>query len=70
VHYLPSLALSTLVNRLKGVSSRRLRQEFPAHVCRYQQGPALLVPLALRRSCGGTPLSIIKEYIEQQKRPD
>lgn len=35
VHYPPSLALSTLVNSLKGVSSRRLRQEFPAHIRRY-----------------------------------
>ncbi len=29
VHYPPSLAVSTLVNRLNGVSSRRLRQQFP-----------------------------------------
>jgi putative transposase len=32
VYYPPSLALSVLVNRLKGVSSRRLRQQYPAHV--------------------------------------
>ena len=32
VHYPPNLALSVLVNRLKGVSSRRLRQQFPAHI--------------------------------------
>jgi len=30
VHYPPKVALSRLVNSLKGVSARRLRQEFPA----------------------------------------
>ncbi|MFB7226046.1 IS200/IS605 family transposase, partial [Streptomyces sp. NPDC056227] len=32
VHYPPRVALSNLVNSLKGVSSRRLRQEFTGHV--------------------------------------
>lgn len=35
VHHPPSLALSTLVNSLDGVSSRRLRQEFSTHIRRY-----------------------------------
>jgi putative transposase len=30
VHYPPKVALSNLVNSLKGVSSRRFRQESPA----------------------------------------
>ncbi|MFJ5985117.1 transposase [Lentzea sp. NPDC092896] len=34
VHSPPGLALSTLGNSLKGVSSRRLRQEFSAHIHR------------------------------------
>ncbi|KAA2254086.1 IS200/IS605 family transposase [Solihabitans fulvus] len=70
VHYPPSLALSTLVNSLKGVSSRRLRQEFPAHVRRYLWDQHFWSPSYFAGSCGGAPLSIIKEYIEQQKRPD
>lgn len=70
VHYPPSLALSTLVNSLKGVSSRRLRQEFPAHIRRYLWGQHFWSPSYFAGSCGGAPLSIIKEYIEQQKRPD
>jgi putative transposase len=32
VHYPPKVALSQLVNSLKGVSARHLRQEFPAHI--------------------------------------
>jgi putative transposase len=70
VHYPPSLALSTLVNSLKGVSSRRLRQEFPAHIRRYLWGQHFWSPSYFAGSCGGAPLSILKEYIEQQKRPD
>ncbi len=38
VHYPPSLPISLLVNRLKGVSSRRLRQQYPAHVRKYLWG--------------------------------
>jgi putative transposase len=70
VQYPPSLTLATLVNSLKGVSSRRLRQEFPAHIRRYLWGQHFWSPSYFAGSCGGPPLSIIKEYIEQQKRPD
>lgn len=40
VNFPPKLALSKLVNSLKGVSSRRLRQEYPElvrHYCRAQR---------------------------------
>lgn len=35
VHYPPKVALSRLVGSLKGVSTRRLRQEFPAYIRKY-----------------------------------
>ena len=35
VNHPPKVAVSQLVNSLKGVSSRRLRQEFPDLVRRY-----------------------------------
>jgi putative transposase len=35
VHYPPKVALSRLVNSLKGVSARRLRHEFPGHIRKY-----------------------------------
>ena len=38
VYHPPSLALPVLVNRLKDVSSRRLRQQYPAHVRKYLWG--------------------------------
>ncbi|MFB9630361.1 IS200/IS605 family transposase [Nonomuraea helvata] len=69
VHYPPKVALSTLVNSLKGVSARLLRKEYSAHVRRYLWGGHFWSPSYFAASCGGAPLSIIKEYIENQKRP-
>ncbi len=48
-HYPPSLAPSVLVNRLKGVSSRRLRQQYPTADPEILVGRAFLVPIPLRR---------------------
>ncbi|GLY92328.1 hypothetical protein Airi02_102560 [Actinoallomurus iriomotensis] len=70
VRYPPKVALSNLVNSLKGVSARRLRQEFPTHIRKYLWGDHFWSPSYFAASCGGAPLSIIKEYIDQQKRPD
>ncbi|MER6171870.1 IS200/IS605 family transposase [Streptosporangium sp. NPDC001681] len=69
VHYPPKVALSTLVNSLKGVSARLLRKEYPAHIRQYLWGGHLWSPSYFAASCGGAPLSIIKEYIEDQRRP-
>ncbi|ADI10582.1 transposase IS200-family protein [Streptomyces bingchenggensis BCW-1] len=49
VHYPPKVALSKLVNSLKGVSSRRLRQEFTDQVNRAITRGRFLVPFVLRR---------------------
>jgi hypothetical protein len=46
------------------VSSRRLRQQFAAPI-----GRAFLVTVILCRVLRRRPLSTIKDYIEQQKRP-
>jgi putative transposase len=69
VHYPPKVALSRLVGSLKGVSARRLRQEFPDHIRKYLRGGHFWSPSYFAASCGGPPLAIINEYIEQQKRP-
>jgi len=69
VHYPPKVALSRLVGSLKGVSAHRLRQEFPAHIRRHLSGEHFSSPSYLAASCGGAPLKIIKDYIENQKRP-
>ena len=69
VNYPPKVAISALVNSLKGVSSRRLRQMRPELVRRYWKG-VLWSPSYFAASCGGAPLSIIRQYIEQQRTPE
>ena len=69
VHYPPTVRLSTLVNSLKGVSSRILHKEFPAHIGRYLYKGRLWSPSYFAGSCGGAPLSIIAQYIANQKSP-
>ena len=67
VEYPPKVTLSTLVNSLKGVSSRRLEQVHPDVTARYWRG-VLWSPSHFAASCGGAPLSIIKTYIENQRK--
>ena len=52
VNYPPTVPLSRLVNSLKGVSSRRLRQMHPALRRRYWKG-VLWSPSYFAASCGG-----------------
>ena len=70
VHHPPKVAISRLVGSLKGVSARRLRQEFPGHIRKYLWGDHFWSPSYFAASCAGAPLATIKEYIEKQKRPD
>ena len=69
VNYPPKVAVTRLVNSLKGVSSRRLRQEFPDLVRHYYRANKLWSSPYFAGSVGGTPLSVVKQYIEQQNRP-
>ena len=69
VHYPPKVSPSRLVGSLKGASARRLRQEFPGHIRKYLWGDHFWSPSYFAASCGGAPQSIIKEYIENQRRP-
>ena len=68
VNFPPKVAISKLVNSLKGVSSRRLRQEYPELVRHYWRAQRLWSGSYFAGSVGGTPLSIVKQYIEQQVR--
>jgi putative transposase len=69
VRYPPKFSVSQLVNSLKGVSSRMLRQQRPDLARRYWKG-VLWSPSYFAASCGGAPINILKEYIEQQQTPD
>lgn len=68
VEYPPKVAVSSLVNSLKGVSSRLLRREHPDIQKRYWKG-VLWSPSYFASSCGGAPISIVWQYIEQQQTP-
>ena len=68
VNYPPKVSVSKLVNSLKGVSSRLLRRDYPnlAHHCMKTQ---LWSPSYFAGSCGGAPLTVIRQYIENQQAP-
>ncbi|MDO8223284.1 IS200/IS605 family transposase [Staphylococcus aureus] len=67
--YPPKLAISNLVNSLKGVSSRLLRRDRPDVAQRDYYKGVLWSPSYFAGSCGGAPISIIRQYIEQQETP-
>jgi len=69
VFYPPKVSVSALVNSLKGVSARRLRSEYTGKVNRARMNGHFWSPSYFAASCGGAPLSIIRQYIEQQQRP-
>ncbi|GIL28095.1 hypothetical protein NUM_33490 [Actinocatenispora comari] len=56
----PKMAVARLVNSLKGVSSRHLRQEFPDLVRHYYQANKLWSGSYFAGSVGGAPLSAVK----------
>ena len=68
VNYPPKVSLSKLVNSLKGVSSRKLKLHHPEVANRYYKS-ALWSPSYFAASCGGAPIEIIRQYVEQQRRP-
>jgi putative transposase len=65
VTYPPHVAVSRLVNSLKGVSSLRLRQHYRVRTHREH----LWSPSYLAASAGGAPLETLKAYIRQQRTP-
>jgi len=69
VEYPPKVSVSSLVNSLKGASSRVLRRLRPDIATRYWRG-VLWSPSYFAGSCGGAPVTIVDRYIEQQKTPD
>lgn len=69
VSFPPKVAVSKLVNSLKGVSSRRMRQEFPELERHYWRAKRLWSGSYFSGSVGGAPVSVLRQYIEDQKRP-
>lgn len=71
VLYPPRISIAVLVNALKGVSSRMLRQQFNVFKQSYWgDSVALWSRSYFAASVGGAPIEILRQYIEQQKTPD
>jgi putative transposase len=66
VNYPPKVAISSLVNSLKGVSSRLIRKKKDPSIQKALWGNSLWSPSYFAGSCGGAPLEIVKQYIQQQ----
>ena len=65
VAYPPQVAVARLVNSLKGVSARRLRQRYRVRTHREH----LWSPSYLAASAGGAPLETLRAYIRWQRTP-
>ena len=68
VNYPPKMSIAKLVNSLKGVSARKLRQMHPVLQQKYWKG-VLWSPSYFAGSCGGAPITIVRRYIENQRTP-
>lgn len=69
VNYPPTVSISRMVNSLKGVSSRLIRKKNYPSVKKALWGKSLWSPSYFAGSCGGAPLALIAQYIQQQKTP-
>ena len=65
INYPPKVSRSKLVNSLKGASSKRLHRIHPELKACYWKG-ILWSPSYFAASYGGAPISIIRQYIEDQ----
>lgn len=63
----PKVQPSKFVNNLKTVSSRLIRKQFAEELSRIYFKPVFWSRSYCLLTCGGAPLSVIKQYIEQQK---
>lgn len=66
IEHQPCLTLSEIVRRLKGASSRFIRQARLPEVLRRLWGRAFWSPSFFVVSCGGAPLETVKAYVENQ----
>ena len=63
----PQYGVHRLIREIKGRSSHALRKEFPSLATRL---PTLWTNSYFVSTVGGSPLAIVKQYIENQKRSE
>jgi putative transposase len=66
----PKVRLSNLVNNLKTVSSRLIRKYFKEQLDCFDEKPVFWSRSYCLLTYGGAPLSVIKQYIENQASID
>ena len=73
VAYPPKVSVSLLVQRLKGVSGRWLKQRFP-ETARFwsvkRSKGSIWSPSYFASSVGGATLDVVKQYIQEQQTPE
>ena len=62
----PKVQPSVFVNNLKTVSSRLIRKEFSNYLKQFYSKQVFWSRTYCLLTCGGAPLSVIKQYIKQQ----
>lgn len=65
----PKTAISNLVGKLKGKSSYFLRKNYWSQIKNKLWGNHFWSPSYCVVSCGGAPLEIVKQYVENQRKP-
>ncbi|MCG5059709.1 MAG: IS200/IS605 family transposase [Limnoraphis sp. WC205] len=69
--YLPQLQLSKLVNSIKTATSRVLSKQFETQLKEIYWGKKVVWSSSYYvSSCGGVTVERLKEYIEEQERPN
>ena len=69
VNFPPTVAIFRLVNSLKGCPRGGGRQEFPDLRQHYWRARPLWSGSYFAGFAGGAPISVLRQYIEQQNRP-
>jgi putative transposase len=62
----PKAQPSKLVNNMKTVTSRLIRKEFSSHVSKFYWKPIFWSRTYCLLTVGGAPLSVLKQYLENQ----
>lgn len=66
----PNIDMSRFVNNVKTTSSRLVRRDFGEQLSHVYRKPVFWSRSYCIVSCGGAPLSVIKQYVEQQQAPE
>lgn len=66
----PKNSIAAVVGSLKSSTARMLKKEFPEEVKKYYWGEVSFWSNSYYvASCGGAPIEVLKQYIQDQSRP-